>query len=152
MLLAEDQGRTLLYTGDFKLRPSLTAEPAELPHADTLVIESTYGHPDYRLPPREESIAEFLALVRRALADEMRARHSGLRAGQEPGNHPPADGRRHSRAAAPQHLRGQPDVRIAGLSAGPVRAFPRACGTGLGRHRSARHVACRACRGRFVSP
>ena len=71
MLLAEDQGRTLLYTGDFKLRPSLTAEPAELPHADTLVIESTYGHPDYRLPPREESLAEFFALVRRALAEEM---------------------------------------------------------------------------------
>ena len=71
MLLAEDQGRTLLYTGDFKLQPSLTAERAELPHADTLVIESTYGHPDYRLPPREECIAEFLALVRQALADEM---------------------------------------------------------------------------------
>ncbi len=71
MLLAEDQGRTLLYTGDFKLRPSLTAEPAELPHADTLVIESTYGHPDYRLPPREESLAEFLTLVRRALAEEL---------------------------------------------------------------------------------
>ncbi len=71
MLLAEDQGRTLLYTGDFKLRPSLTAAPAELPHADTLVIESTYGHPDYRLPPREECLAEFLSLVRRALADEM---------------------------------------------------------------------------------
>ena len=71
MLLAEDQGRTLLYTGDFKLGPSLTAAPAELPHADTLVIESTYGHPDYRLPPRAESIAEFLALVRLALADEM---------------------------------------------------------------------------------
>ena len=71
MLLAEDQGRTLLYTGDFKLQPSLTAEPAELPHADTLVIESTYGHPDYRLPPREESLAEFLTLVRRALAKEL---------------------------------------------------------------------------------
>ena len=71
MLLAEDRGRTLLYTGDFKLRPSLTAAPAELPRADTLVIESTYGHPDYRLPPREESIAEFLALVRRALADKV---------------------------------------------------------------------------------
>jgi Cft2 family RNA processing exonuclease len=71
MLLAEDQGRTLLYTGDFKLRPSLTAEAAELPHADTLVIESTYGHPDYRLPPSEESLAEFFALVRRALAEEM---------------------------------------------------------------------------------
>jgi Cft2 family RNA processing exonuclease len=71
MLLAEDRGRRLLYTGDFKLRPSLTAEPAELPHADTLVIECTYGHPTYRLPPRDESIAEFLALVRRALAEEM---------------------------------------------------------------------------------
>jgi putative mRNA 3-end processing factor len=70
MLLAEDLGRTLLYTGDFKLRPSLTAEPAELPHADTLVIESTFGHPDYRLPPREECLAEFFALVRRALAEE----------------------------------------------------------------------------------
>ncbi len=71
MLLAEDGGRTLLYTGDFKLRPSLTAAPAELPLAETLVIESTFGHPSYRLPPREECIAEFLALVRRALADEM---------------------------------------------------------------------------------
>src|SRR5271170_6332147 len=63
MLLAEDQGRSLLYTGDFKLRPALTAAAAELPHADTLVIESTYGDPAYRLPPREETVAEFLALV-----------------------------------------------------------------------------------------
>jgi Cft2 family RNA processing exonuclease len=70
MLLAEDGGETLLYTGDFKLRPALTAAPAELPHADTLVIESTYGNPAYRLPPRAETIAEFFALVRRALAEE----------------------------------------------------------------------------------
>ena len=70
MLLAEDRGQTLLYTGDFKLGPSLTAQRAELPHADILVIESTYGHPDYRLPPREESAAQFLALVRQALADD----------------------------------------------------------------------------------
>ena len=65
MLLAEDQGSTLLYTGDFKLGQSSTAAAAELPHADTLVIESTYGHPDYCLPPREECMAEtFFALVR----------------------------------------------------------------------------------------
>ncbi|MGA2067392.1 MAG: MBL fold metallo-hydrolase RNA specificity domain-containing protein [Thermoguttaceae bacterium] len=67
MLLAEDQGQSLLYTGDFKLGPSATAERAELPHAETLVIESTYGHPDYRLPPREEVLGEFFALVRRTL-------------------------------------------------------------------------------------
>jgi len=70
MLLAQQQDRTLLYTGDFKLQVSLTAEQAELPHADTLIIESTYGHPAYRLPPREESLAEFFALVRRVLAEE----------------------------------------------------------------------------------
>ncbi len=70
MLLAEDGQQSLLYTGDFKLRASLTAAAAELPHADTLVIESTYGNPAYRLPPREETIAKFLALVRRALAEE----------------------------------------------------------------------------------
>lgn len=67
MLLAEDGQRSLLYTGDFKLGPSATAEPAELPHADVLVIESTYGDPRYRLPPREEVLGEFFALVRRTL-------------------------------------------------------------------------------------
>ncbi len=67
MLLAEDQRQSLLYTGDFKLGASATAEPAELPHADVLVIESTYGHPDYCLPPREDVLREFFALVRRTL-------------------------------------------------------------------------------------
>ena len=37
--------QTLLYTGDFKLGPSATSEPAELPHADVLVMESTFGRP-----------------------------------------------------------------------------------------------------------
>jgi len=57
MLLAEDQGQTLLYTGDFKLGPSATAAHAELPHAEILVIESTYGDPSYCLPPRDEVLA-----------------------------------------------------------------------------------------------
>ena len=69
MLLAEEQGQSLLYTGDFKLSPSATAAPAELPHADVLVIESTFGHPDYCLPPRQEALAAFFSLVRRTLAD-----------------------------------------------------------------------------------
>lgn len=70
MLLADDGERTLLYTGDFKLDASATAEPAELPHADVLVMESTFGLPKYRLPPREEVVAELLAIVRAALAAE----------------------------------------------------------------------------------
>jgi hypothetical protein len=71
MLLAEDGDRSLLYTGDFKLGESATAQSAELPRADLLVIESTFGHPDYRLPPRGEVIEQLLMLVRRALADEI---------------------------------------------------------------------------------
>jgi Cft2 family RNA processing exonuclease len=69
MLLAEDGCQSLLYTGDFKLSRSATAEAAELSHADILVIESTYGCPDYRLPPRQEVLEQLFAVVRQALAD-----------------------------------------------------------------------------------
>jgi putative mRNA 3-end processing factor len=69
MLLAEDGRQSLLYTGDFKLGESATAEKAELPRADILVIESTFGHPDYRLPPRAQVLDQLLTLVRQTLAD-----------------------------------------------------------------------------------
>ncbi len=69
MLLAEDGDQSLLYTGDFKLGPSATAEEAELPHADILVIESTYGKPAYRLPPRDESIQRLYDVVHEILDD-----------------------------------------------------------------------------------
>ncbi len=63
MLLADDGCQTLLYTGDFKLTESATAERAELPAADILVIESTFGMPEYRHIPRAEAIARLIALV-----------------------------------------------------------------------------------------
>ena len=68
MLLAEDGNQSLLYSGDFKLRHSRTAEPAELVHADILVVESTFGQPEYRLPERESVISQFLELVEKTLA------------------------------------------------------------------------------------
>ncbi len=71
MLLAEDGTQSLLYTGDFKLGESLTAEPAELPHADILVMECTFGRPSYRLPPREEVVSQLLQIVRTALAENI---------------------------------------------------------------------------------
>jgi hypothetical protein len=67
MLLAEDGRQSLLYTGDFKLAESATAQRAELPQAEILVVESTYGHPDYRLPPRDEAIGQLCDEVRRTL-------------------------------------------------------------------------------------
>jgi Cft2 family RNA processing exonuclease len=67
MLLAEDGDESLLYTGDFKLEESATAPRAELPTADILIIESTYGKPEHRLPPRENVLDELLSRVRRTL-------------------------------------------------------------------------------------
>ncbi|MEO0529201.1 MAG: MBL fold metallo-hydrolase, partial [Planctomycetota bacterium] len=66
MLLAEDGNQSLLYTGDFKLSESLTAAPCEPRHADSLVMESTFGRPDYRLPPRSETIERLLEVVHAA--------------------------------------------------------------------------------------
>lgn len=46
-------GESLLYTGDFKTRPGLAAEPIEIPQADTLIMESTFGRPEFVFPPTE---------------------------------------------------------------------------------------------------
>ena len=67
MLLAQDDDRSLLYTGDFKLSRSETVPPARLPRADILVMECTFGRPEYRLPPREETVERLLELVRKTL-------------------------------------------------------------------------------------
>jgi Cft2 family RNA processing exonuclease len=40
-----------------------------LPRADILIMECTFGRPEYRLPPREQVIADLMDLVFEALAD-----------------------------------------------------------------------------------
>lgn len=62
-------GASLLYTGDFKLRHGLSAEPCELVPADTLLMECTFGLPQFRFPPREQTIAAILQWVRETLED-----------------------------------------------------------------------------------
>jgi Cft2 family RNA processing exonuclease len=54
---------SLLYTGDFKLRESLTVEPARPVRADVLVMESTYGQPLFRFPPWKSVAAQLVELV-----------------------------------------------------------------------------------------
>jgi putative mRNA 3-end processing factor len=49
-----EDGRRIVYTGDLNVAPSLTAEPTQVAECDTLVIESTFGHPRYVFPPRAE--------------------------------------------------------------------------------------------------
>jgi len=58
---------SLLYTGDFKLRPGRSAEPAEWRQAETLVMETTFGLPRYKFPPTEQIIAQIVAFSRDAL-------------------------------------------------------------------------------------
>ncbi len=57
MLWASDGRTSLLYTGDFKLGPVRTSRPAELPTADVLIMESTYGLPHFRHPTPEAILA-----------------------------------------------------------------------------------------------
>jgi DNA ligase-1 len=63
----ETESGSLLYTGDFKLRPGRSAEPAEWRHAETLIMETTFGLPRYRFPPTEEVVGQIVAFCRDAL-------------------------------------------------------------------------------------
>ena len=69
-LLISNESETLLYTGDFKLRPGKSAEPAEWRQADTLIMETTFGLPRYQFPPTEKITQEIVAFCRDAIADE----------------------------------------------------------------------------------
>ncbi len=66
-LFLETKSGSLLYTGDFKLRPGRSAEPTEWRKAETLIMETTYGRPRYRLPPTDEVIGQIVAFCRDAL-------------------------------------------------------------------------------------
>jgi DNA ligase-1 len=63
----ETENGSLLYTGDFKLRQGRSAEPAQWRHAETLIMETTFGLPRYRFPPTEEIIGQIVAFCRDAL-------------------------------------------------------------------------------------
>lgn len=67
MLHATRPEGTLLYTGDFKLRRCLTVPCAAPVPADVLVMESTYGRPVFRFPPRERVVQQLIDLVGSAL-------------------------------------------------------------------------------------
>jgi Cft2 family RNA processing exonuclease len=69
MAFIEVVGQSLLYTGDFKLRPNLCAEPCAPRHADVLVMETTFGRPHYRFPPEADVWRDLIAFCRSALAE-----------------------------------------------------------------------------------
>ena len=63
----ESDAGTLLYTGDFKLRPGLSSEPTEWCRAETLIMETTFGRRRYCMPPTDEVVAQMVEFCRQAL-------------------------------------------------------------------------------------
>ena len=68
-LLEHPQHGSLLYTGDFKLRRGLSAEPCATPHADTLIMETTFGRPHYVFPPTEKVLQDIAHFCQETLSD-----------------------------------------------------------------------------------
>jgi putative mRNA 3-end processing factor len=60
---------SLLYTGDYKLRPCLTVACAELVQSDVLLMECTYGQPFFKFPPWQTVADQLIELVRKALSE-----------------------------------------------------------------------------------
>lgn len=60
---------SLLYTGDFKTRRSRTAEAVSFVNADTLILETTFGLPQYVFPPQMEVESSILRFIHDAFAD-----------------------------------------------------------------------------------
>jgi DNA ligase-1 len=68
-LTRKADGTTLLYTGDYKLRQGLSSERCELLHADTLIMECTFGLPQFAFPPVPQIVAQVLKWVQETLED-----------------------------------------------------------------------------------
>ena len=70
MSLLEAEGQSLLYTGDFKLKTGLSAEACKPLPADILVMETTYGRPQYVFPPSAAVLQAVIRFCREALDNE----------------------------------------------------------------------------------
>jgi len=69
MALLERPGGSLLYTGDVRLEGGLTCPPAEPVRADMLIMEATFGRPEYRFPPADRVREELVTFARETLAE-----------------------------------------------------------------------------------
>jgi Cft2 family RNA processing exonuclease len=68
-LLIEGERGRFVYTGDFKLARSYTCEPPEVKRCDVLLMECTYGRPQYVFPSRDEVEDALVGFATSALAD-----------------------------------------------------------------------------------
>ena len=62
-----DGRKSLLYTGDFKMTTAVTGESCQPRPADILILETIYGRPVYRFPPRAEVIQNIVRFCEETL-------------------------------------------------------------------------------------
>ncbi|MBI3995112.1 MAG: MBL fold metallo-hydrolase [Nitrospirae bacterium] len=62
-------GRRIVYTGDFKLKPNRTADLAEVLPCDILIMECTFGKPQYVFPSAEEVERRLIEFIESAFED-----------------------------------------------------------------------------------
>ena len=72
-----ENGSSFVFTGDFKLRDSLTQKGAEVRECDMLLMECTYGLPQFEFPPAGQTHAEISSWV----SAEMKAGNSVILGG-----------------------------------------------------------------------
>jgi DNA ligase 1 len=68
-LLNHQEHGSLLYTGDFKLRRGLSAEPCATPRADVVIMETTYGRPHYVFPPTADVLRDIVRFCHQTIED-----------------------------------------------------------------------------------
>lgn len=69
-VLVEVSGVRVLYSGDFKLRTGWSCEPVEVPEADIVIMETTFGRPRYRFPDAELVMREIISWCQDVLDDD----------------------------------------------------------------------------------
>ncbi|MFQ5865686.1 MAG: MBL fold metallo-hydrolase RNA specificity domain-containing protein [bacterium] len=68
-IMVEADGFRLLYSGDFNMQNGATTEPIEIPESDILIMECTFGKPQYRFPKTKVLEEQLLGFVNTALKE-----------------------------------------------------------------------------------
>ena len=67
-ILLEHLGENLLYVGNYKSGRSVEGDVTENIHAETLILETTYGHPHFKFPPIEKTMRRLVTFCQESLA------------------------------------------------------------------------------------
>ncbi|RYG53152.1 DNA ligase, partial [bacterium] len=70
ILVEGRDGERLLYSGDFKLRESRSSETIEVPQADVVVMETTFGRPRYEFPELDNVMEQIRSWCRDVIAQK----------------------------------------------------------------------------------